>query len=203
MKCKLAILLLMVCTPLLVSAQTPGEQLQQTLAQIETMQARFTQVVRSEGGRAVRRSSGNMALQRPGKFRWDITKPTLQLLVSDGAKLWIYDADLEQVTIKSVKGEVGQTPALFLSGSDRAAIDSYHVRLSGTKRVKYTLTPKSRQASFVSVELFFVRAKLTRMRLVDHLGQTSDIKFSQISINSALSSSLFIFKPPPGVDVIQ
>jgi outer membrane lipoprotein carrier protein len=192
------------CLPLLALADDAREQLAESLRAIETMSANFSQEVRSDG-QVVQRSRGEMAILRPGKFRWDTRKPNRQLLVTDGRQLWIYDEDLEQVQVKPMRGQLGQTPALFLSGYDQSALNDYQVQI--TKRqgqtVHYQLIPKDNDATFAQITMIFRGDKLTSMQLGDRLGQITDLTFSKIKLNQALPPRLFQFKAPAGVDVID
>src|SRR5262245_27039695 len=83
-----------------------------------TATARFDQMVFDRAGKVVERASGTFAFQRPGKFRWVYDKPHKQLLVGDGAKLWIHDPDLNQVTVKRIDQAISSTPAALLAGRD-------------------------------------------------------------------------------------
>ena len=204
MKIKIALITSLLLLPLWVMAETAANELAQTLSQLKSMQANFSQVVRTEEGREIQKSSGSMALSRPGKFRWDTTKPMRQLIVADGKKLWVYDPDLEQVTVSSLASEIGQSPALFLSGYDENALKSYGIKANKNRRqIIYTLTPKSDNADFRYVQLTFQGLKLTQMRLVDSLGQVTNLEFSRLRTNVDLDPGLFRFEPPAGVDVIE
>lgn len=182
------------------------QQLQDLLASIKTMQANFTQVVR-QGQRIVQRSQGSLAISRPGRFRWSSTQPIHQLIVADGKSIWIYDQDLAQVTVKPMNKGMKGTPALFLSGYDLSISRYFYVKAeAGTQagEVNFTLSPKSKtEGMFSYVWLHFIGKKLQYMQLIDHLGQTVETHFSQVRVNSQLSSGLFQFKMPQGVEVVQ
>jgi outer membrane lipoprotein carrier protein len=192
------------CLPWLAWADDAREQLAERLGAIETMSANFSQEVRSDG-QVVQRSRGEMAILRPGKFRWNTHKPNEQLLVADGRRLWIYDVDLEQVQVKPMRGQLGQTPALFLSGYDQSALNDYQVRILKRQgqTIHYELIPKDNDATFAQITMTFRGDKLTNMQLSDRLGQITDLTFSKIKMNQTLPSRLFQFEAPAGVDVID
>lgn len=177
--------------------------LQKKLNAIHTMSAQFKQVVKSKR-RELSSSSGHMALSRPGRFRWHTKEPLSQLIVADGKKLWVYDIDLEQVTVKKQDKGIGGTAALFLSGYDNTVARDFDVveKRKG-KILLFDLKSKSKDANFQQVKLTFQGDALNGMELYDQLGQTTIVKLSQIKLNPKLPGKLFKFKAPKGVDVVQ
>lgn len=201
MKKWLAIFLSLTCT--LVWAKTPAEDLQERLNAMQTLQASFKQVVKARQ-KLISQSSGSMALQRPGRFRWETQSPMAQLIVADGKKMWIYDVDLEQVSVKKQGKGIGGTAALFLSGYDDTVSKNFDVTSSEEgKNQHFYLKSKSNKDSFQRVELVFAGNNLQSLKLFDQLGQITDVKLNNIKSNPALSGKLFAFKPPKGVDVVQ
>jgi outer membrane lipoprotein carrier protein len=196
-----ALLLTIVILPARADAE---DQLTALLSQMHTLQAHFNQAVLDDEGRVLDRSSGEMALQRPGKFRWQTLKPNKQLLVADGQRVWFYDVDLEQVTVQTQNLQQNNSPAFLLSGSTDSLTKDFAI--SSEEKgdgIWFTLTPKKESNLFKTVQLYFVQNELRGMRLIDNLGQESTLKFTQIKNNAALSANLFQFKPPRGVDVIN
>ncbi len=187
----------------IVFSEDAAQQLQTKLNAMHAMSASFTQVVKAKE-RTVATSSGTMALQRPGLFRWDTRDPLKQLIVADGKKLWIYDPDLEQVTVKTQEKGLGGTAALFLSGYDERVSNDFNVveKTKGTNHI-YSLTAKSPRESFRRIELVYQGEQLTGMQLFDQLGQTTRVTFKQVRYNPTLKKSLFAFKPPKGTDVVK
>lgn len=172
---------------------------------VHSMQANFVQTVYDNHQQAIQKSLGKIFLQRPGKFRWQVTKPIPQLIIANGSKLWIYDADLEQVTIRSLKQSAGETPALFLSHENLDLAQNYAVSElphQGTLRW-FRLVPKKADSMFASVEMGFLNQQIQQMNLQDHLGHVTKVAFKNIKTNIVLSSSLFNFKAPRQVDVID
>lgn len=171
-----------------------------------TMQANFAQTVYDSHGKMIQQSTGMMALERPGKFRWDVKKPIPQLVIANGTKLWVYDPDLEQVTIRTVQQGAGDAPALLLSNNTAALLANYNVKLlpqGGSADQVFTLTPKNSGGMFESVNLGFANNQIVSMQMVDGLGHKTNIQFNQIKVNGAVSSALFTFNPPNNVDVID
>lgn len=183
--------------------QTPGELLQTKLNTIRAMTASFKQVVKAKE-RVVSRSSGSMALQRPGRFRWQTKEPMAQLMIADGQRIWIYDTDLEQVTVKKQQKGLGGTAALFLSGYDNTVTRDFIVTQSGSiENPVFDLKSKSAKANFQHIKLVFHKDQLTELVLHDQLGQITTVHLAQAKLNPQLAASLFQFKPPKGVDVVQ
>jgi outer membrane lipoprotein carrier protein len=176
------------------------------LNDVRTMQATFKQTVYDNYGKAVQVSYGKMALERPGKFRWDVKKPIPQLIIANQTRLWIYDPDLEQVTVRSLKFAAGETPALLLTHVDNKLENDFNVRTVIGKPATWTwfkLTPKKSDNLFATIMMGFADNQIKEMRLQDHLGHLTVIQFDKAKINTALAGSLFVFKAPANVDVID
>lgn len=177
--------------------------LQGKLNAIRSMSAHFKQVVKAKE-RVVSRSSGTMALARPGRFRWQTKEPMEQLMIADGQRIWVYDTDLEQVTVKKQEKGLGGTAALFLSGYDNTVTRDFTVTQSGSSENSvFDLKSKSSKANFQRIKLTFHQATLSGLELYDQLGQITRVELSQAKINPKLATTLFQFSPPKGVDVVQ
>ena len=174
------------------------------LASVRTLSADFTQVVRNRDGQVVDRASGTLSLSRPNRFRWDYRQPYLQTIVADGERLWLYDSDLEQVTVRALEAGLGSTPAMLLSGSGKVG-DAF-VSVALERQGEWTwarLRPTQEGSDFDRVSLAFdARGELAAMELRDKLGQATVIEFGSVRRNPSLDESLFRFEPPPGADVI-
>ncbi|KTD78408.1 outer membrane lipoprotein chaperone LolA [Legionella waltersii] len=184
-------------------AETPADLLQKKLNAIRTMTAQFNQIVKAKK-KEVSRSTGDMALQRPGRFRWETKEPLEQLIVADGKKMWIYDVDLEQVTVKNQDKGLGGTAALFLSGYDESLTHDFDVKqqTKGQTTV-FDLKSKLAKENFQRIQLIFTKDLLTGLELYDQLGQVTSVKLVKIKSNPNLAGKLFEFKPPKGVDVVR
>ncbi len=174
------------------------------LGSLKTLSADFVQVVRDRDGQIVDRATGTLSLSRPNRFRWDYRDPYVQTIVADGRKLWLYDSDLEQVTVRTLEAGLGSTPAMLLSGSGKVG-DSF---VAGPVDREGELTwcrlqPRSSASDFERVSLAFdARGELAAMELKDKLGQSTRIEFGKLERNPALDERRFRFVPPQGADVI-
>ena len=183
--------------------ESAAERLQVQLNTIKGLTATFTQVVHAKN-KELSNAKGTMALQRPGRFRWDTRSPLQQLVVADGTNLWIYDPDLEQVTVKKQDKELNGTAALFLSHADANLMRDFDVTAEDKNNNHiYHLKAKSSKATFPMVTLTFTDNLLTELEMLDQLGQHTTIKFSKIKPSPTLNPTLFQFKPPKGTDVIK
>jgi outer membrane lipoprotein carrier protein len=183
---------------------TAPERLRAFLAETVTLEAHFSQVLLEADTQRAQVSEGRFYLHRPQRFRWEYESPQPQLVVADGENLWLYDPDLEQVTVRRLDEELSSTPAMLLSG-DALLEESFRVgaayREDGLDWVE--LAPLSEAADFAALRLGFEAERLASMELIDALGQTTVIRFSEVRINPPLDAELFHFTPPPGVDVIR
>lgn len=178
--------------------------LNQLLSKIHTIRADFTQTITDKNAKAIQESTGQMSVERPGKFRWEVTKPVSQLVVTNGSRLWIYDPDLEQVTIRLLSKEVGESPARLLSDTTNSLDKDFIVEMTKKNaEISFLLKPKSENSMFASIKLGFVKDELRDMVLQDRIGHTTAVEFYNITLNPTLAASLFAFKAPKNVDVID
>lgn len=187
-----------------VSAADPVDQLKNLLKTSASLAADFKQVSYNKAGQAAQSSFGKFYLSRPGKFRWNYQKPFVQEIVSNGGKVWFYDADLEQVTVKQLDDSLGSTPALLLTGEvdieekfilqDQGSDDE----LNWVK-----LSPKNEESGFKYILIGLNNGQLGGMELSDNFGQLTRIYFSNIQTNPSLTPGLFEFKAPKNADVFE
>lgn len=179
------------------------DKLHRFLETTKTLRADFAQIVVAKNGKKPQQSTGVMMFSRPGKFRWQIEKPYSQLLVGDGEKVWMYDPDLRQVTVRKFGAALGSTPAALLVG-DNALAKNFNLREAGEREGLEWVeaVPKSSDSGFEKLQLGFAGNDLKAMELSDNFGQTTSLAFSRLERNPSLASSLFRFTPPAGVDVI-
>ncbi len=178
-------------------------RLPQFLTNTRTLKADFSQVVIGKGGRKPQQSSGTVAISRPGKLRWDIQKPFPQLVVGDGEKIWIYDPELKQVTVRKAGQAISGSPAALLAGSNELE-KNFTLAEAGTDEGLNWVeaTPKVSESGFEKVRLGFAGSDLKAMELHDSFGQRTLIRFSGLERNAALPATTFKFVPPAGVDVV-
>jgi len=159
-------------------------------------------VYRANGGRG-EESTGDFIFERPGKFRWNYTQPYPQVLVGDGRKLWSYDPDLAQVTVKTMGDALGGTPAAILSGSvDLDKSFTLENGGEGNGLTWATATPRASDSSFASMKLGFDGTRLVGMEIRDNFGQITLLRFTAFEANPTIAPDAFVFTPPAGVDVI-
>ena len=195
--------LILSLSPSLLFANTASDLLQKKLNTITTMSAHFKQIVYAKK-KAVSTSSGTMAIQRPGHFRWQTKNPMEQLIVADGKNMWVYDVELEQVSVKKQDKGLGGTAALFLSGYDNSVANDFIVEEHNKgKLLVFDLKARAHKENFQRIQLAFSGDDLTSLQLFDQLGQVTKVDFSQEQRNIKLSDSLFKFRPPKGVDVVR
>ena len=172
------------------------------LGKLRSLRAEFRQTVTDSRGRVLENAEGTVALARPGKFRWDYRVPQ-QLIVSDGATVWLYDVLLEQVTVRAAGEALAGTPAMLLAGGGDLD-DEFEITDAGLQDgLNWSrLTPRRSDGDFREVRLGFAGADLRHMTFLDRLGQTTELELLQIERNPHFDPSLFEFVPPPGVDVV-
>jgi len=174
------------------------------LNNLDRFQAEFKQQQFGDDGELLETSHGQVYIQRPNRFRWDYQQPYQQLIVADSHHVWIYDIDLEQVTMKSMSKALGRTPALLLSKENTVAQDFDITALPSEGQVVHLeLRPKAGQNQFAVIRLLLTADALYGLELQDNLGQTTFIDFVSFERNPSLDADLFFFEPPAGVDVIR
>ena len=197
---------------LMASASAGGmESLEAFVKNTRSGRAEFTQTVTSpprEGQTARDKvSTGTFEFQRPGKFRFDYKKPFVQNIVADGETLWLFDADLNQVTQRKQSQALGSTPAaLIASAADLKALQADFALEAAPERdglqwVK--ATPRTKDGQLQSVQIGFQGDALAALEILDSFGQKSVLKFGKVEVNPSLPANTFQFKPPPGADVVR
>lgn len=178
-------------------------QLRQFVAEAASASGRFEQVVTASSGRRPQTASGAFAFERPGRFRWVYEAPYPQLLVSDGERLWIWDEDLNQVTVRVLGDALGNTPAAILAGEGALERDFALSEAGRADDLDWVLAvPHQADGAFESMRVGLAHGRLKRMEMRDHFGQTTVIDFSTLVIGVELDEGLFSFVPPPGADII-
>lgn len=197
------LVVLLSCNSLTAEAAGGIAQLRQFVEAARTAQGDFEQTVSAASGRKPKHASGSFIFARPGKFRWTYDKPYAQLLVSDGEKLWSWDRDLNQVTVKRLGDALGSTPAAILAGDDAIERNFELAEAGASDGLEWVLAkPKLADSSFESMRMGLAGGLLKRMELKDNFGQTTMIEFRSLVANVRPDPALFRFSPPPGADVI-
>jgi outer membrane lipoprotein carrier protein len=180
------------------------DELKSFLTGVQTLEANFEQKVTDRNGKLVQRATGIMLFSRPGRFRWEYVKPYEQVIVGDGEKLWLYDADLNQVTVRKQGDTIGSSPAALLAGENQLERD-FTLKDAGEsgRLVWVEATPKSTESTFERVRLGFSGSTLETMELFDNFGQQTVIHFSALQLNPKIPASIFKFVPPKGADIVS
>jgi outer membrane lipoprotein carrier protein len=186
------------------AAKTGRDDLQRFFKDVQSFTAQFNQVVLDESLNMLQESSGTLWIQRPNRFRWNYVAPFEQQIVGDGNKIWVYDVELRQVTVRRMSGGLGNTPAILLAG--RGTLDDdFEVKSLGTqgKLDWLQLTPRSKDGGFEDIRVGFDKGKIRVLEMIDGFGQTTRIALRNAAENVDISPERFVFKVPPGVDVVR
>ncbi|MFG5861153.1 outer membrane lipoprotein chaperone LolA [Metapseudomonas sp. CR1201] len=179
-------------------------RLTEMLNKAQTITGRFSQLTLDGSGTQLQETSGDLSLKRPGLFRWHTDAPMEQLLVSNGEKVWLYDPDLQQVTIQALDQRLTHTPALLLSGDVSKISENFEItHKEGGDVVDFILKPKAKDTLFDTLRLSFRNGVINDMQLIDSVGQRTNILFLGIKMNQAIDAAQFNFQVPEGADVIQ
>lgn len=190
--------------PAMPAVERPAtDSLRHFFTNVRSFTARFNQVVLDEGLNIIQETNGTLSLQRPNMFRWDYDAPFKQVIVADGLKIWIYDAELQQVTVRELRGGLADTPAVLLAGKGRIE-DTFTLKNLGTQgKLQWVqLVPKRKDGGFEAIRIGFENGHMRTLEMVDGFGQTTRVTLSQQKENPALDAGRFQFKPPKGVDVV-
>lgn len=198
----LVILLALLAMPAL-AADTARSRLDAFAHGLHSLSGHFSQTLTNANGGRGDSSAGTLALQEPREFRWQVVSPYKQLIVADGSRVWMYDPDLEQVTVRVQSTEEAQSPLTILTDMSQLDRDFKAVELGQRDGLLWLqLTPVSGGKQFESAELGFDADSLRRMTFTDRLGNRTNIRFSDWQRNPVLPADTFNFTPPQGADVI-
>ena len=180
------------------------DQLRSFLTQTRSARGAFVQRVGGRSSTKVQTSSGTFVFQRPGRFRWVYTAPYEQVIVADGETLYLFDKDLNQVTVKKLAGAIPASPASILFGSNQFEKE-FEVAEAGERDglAWIVATPRARDTPFDRIEIGFRDGLPMAMQLADSFGQTSQLRFEKLERNPAVDPQTFRFTPPPGADVLD
>ena len=182
---------------------SPASDVEKYIAGLATWSADFTQTIADDSGKVLRRAAGKLYLQRPGKFRWDYSEPSEQLVLADGKQIWFYDKDLAQANVRDMDATLASTPAVLLSGGAPGSTQFDITALPPSGGLEwYQLIPKHTDTDFQLVRIGFAKGELASMFLADKLNQVTQLTFTHQSRNAKFAADLFSFTPPSGVDVI-
>ncbi|WP_298831450.1 outer membrane lipoprotein chaperone LolA [uncultured Piscinibacter sp.] len=196
-------LLLALCGAAFSAHADAVDTLREFVREVKSGKAQFTQTVTSPDGAKQKTSSGSFEFLRPNRFRFAYTKPFDQVIVADGQKVWIYDADLNQVSSRRLSAAIGATPAALLAGGSLEK-DFQLSPLPAADGLEWAAAkPKAKESAFDSLKVGFRGKELASVEIVDSFGQRSMLQFSQFKPNAATSADAFRFVAPKGADVIE
>ena len=187
------------------SVQADGlERMKEYFQNIQSAQANFHQVVIDKQGQKTQDVTGSMRLQKPNKFRWDYNKPYVQQIVGDGDKIWLFDPELNQVTVRSFAKAASSSPAALLAGG-KDIERSFTIKDTSRKGdLEWVMAiPKVRETGFERLFLGFKGDELMEMELHDSFGNRTAIEFGDVQRNPKLPADSFKFVPPRGADVLR
>ncbi|SRR3989339_632302 len=188
-----------------IFASAPKNSFWDDLSQLNTYSAHFKEITYDATGNVQQMSSGQMALMRPGNFRWETLNPIHQILIAHQNILWVYDVDLQQATRQNFNAQAQHNPAALLSGSVKEAQAQFAIAKTQQQNQQtcFTLIPKTQQPLLKNVALCFQKNILQSMMMVNPFGDKTVFSFSDIQLNQTISPSQFQFQPPKGVDVLE
>ena len=187
------------------AAESPATAfLEKQTQNLNGLHGEFIQTVYDADGQAIEETSGEVSLQAPRQFRWEYKAPFPQLIVADGDRVWIYDPDLEQVSVRRQGNAEQQSPLLVLI--DPSELER-QFNVEGPKPLEHgqsrlVLTPRNPDAGMTRADLDFGDDGIERMELVDSIGQRTEVRFGAWERNPAFADGWFAFDPPDGVDVV-
>lgn len=195
---------LLLVSSAMVNANPGLDALNYFFSEIHTFEARFGQIVLDESLTEIDNSEGQIWIQRPGRFRWNYAPPDAQEIVGDSVNVWIYDIELEQVSVRTQDQAIGNSPATILAGSGDLE-DNYEIEGIGSQgRFDWVnLIPKDEESGFREVRIGFEDNRLRLLELLDNLDQRTRISFIDLKENVPIPLTTFDFLPPEGVDVID
>ncbi len=180
------------------------DQLHQFLSETHSARGDFTQKVQRSSGETLETTRGVFAFARPGKFRWEVQRPFEQLMVADGERLWFYDQDLNQVTIRKLGNALGSTPAAILFGSTQLESGFTLRNLDDRDGQQWIeALPRNTEQGFDRITIGLRDGLPEAMTVRDAFGRTSVFAFTNIERNPQLPATLFQFTAPAGADVIE
>ncbi len=196
----LLLLLTLITIPLY--AAEPEQRLRDALKNMDSLTADFKQTLLDEDKKVVQQSRGTLALQRPGKFSWKYLDPFEQFIVADGSELWIYDVDLDQVTVKPIDSGLSTAPIMILMKQGDLS-QQFNINEIGQRDFLYwvELEPRANDLEYTHIYLGLENDEVRAMELRDQFGQSTQIVFENLRVGVVHDPDTFVFDPPEGVDV--
>ncbi|HAI96128.1 MAG: outer membrane lipoprotein carrier protein LolA [Cycloclasticus sp.] len=185
-------------------ADSNKPRLQRYLENYKSLTGQFTQMISSEKSQYIQSSAGEFWIQKPNRFRWHYSTPYVQKIISNGEKLWIYDEDLEQVTIKEASQSIESSPLAVIVGATSLDTAFDVTPVDGLDNLQWLrLIPNAEANSFEFIEVGFKNGLLSKMRLKDNFGQTTYLTFTDVMVDTSIDTNRFEFAVPEGADVFN
>lgn len=185
-------------------ADSNEPRLQRYLEHYKSLTGQFTQMISSEKSQHIQSSAGEFWIQKPNRFRWHYSTPYVQKIISNGEKLWIYDEDLEQVTIKESSQSIESSPLAVIVGATSLDTAFDVTPVDGLDNLQWLrLIPNAEANSFEFIEVGFKNGLLSKMRLKDNFGQTTYLTFTDVMVDTSIDTNRFEFAVPEGADVFN
>ena len=201
---KFPVLLFAVIASLTVPAwaEDAEQRLKTALKNMDNMSAEFKQTLLDEDKNIVQQSSGTLALQRPGKFAWIYTEPFEQRIIADGSELWVYDVELDQVTVKPMDESISNAPIMILM-KESGVTQQFNVIEVGQRKFLFwvELEPQATDLEYQRIFIGLEDGNVRAMELQDQFGQSTQIVFDNLRVGVVHNPATFKFVPPEGVDV--
>ncbi len=182
-----------------LSALAAANDLERYFSDVRTLHGEFSQETHDEDGRLLEESEGYMWLARPNRFHWRYDRPYEQQIVADGERIWVYDVDLLQVSVRPLDEVLGSGPALLLSGELDTLQELFRVREEDDWLV---LEPGNGGWEMEEARLRFRDGVPVEVVILDGLGQTTRLRMDELAVNESIDDTRFRFEPPPEADVI-
>lgn len=193
------------CTSATFAGSDAVAELKSQLDKVDHFEAQFVQTIVDANSDRLEKVAGHLKIKRPKQFYWETEDPYPQQIISDGQTIWLYDVDLEQVTVKRLNEELERTPAVLLSGNLAGIEANFEVDQKNLDdgAVEFTLKAKQYETNFRQFQFVFQNGEISAMRLYDQLENLTEVRFSDVKKNTALTDDHFTFLPPKGIDVID
>ncbi len=198
----LILILTLIISPAFGADDEAERRLKDALKNMDNLSADFKQTLRDEDKNIVQQSRGTLKLQRPGKFAWIYTDPFEQQIVADGTELWIYDVELDQVTVKPMDQGISNAPIMILM-KEADVGEQFNIVEVGQRKFLYwiELEPQASDIEYTRIFIGLEDGSLRAMELQDQFGQSTQIVFENLRLGVVHNPATFKFVPPPGVDV--
>jgi len=198
-----ALLLVTSITSTPVSASQAKQHLDRFFAEVHSFNGSFVQTVYDENDEVIQDSNGDVALEKPGKFRWHYVEPYPQLILADGDYLWLYDPELLQATAKPIDEALGNAPIMLLTNIRPLEQDFKIVEADSREGLDWVeLVPLVQDTEFHRIQIGLNEEGIQKMELHDHFAQKTVIEFTDLKVDVSFPQQHFEFVPPAGVDIV-